>query len=178
MTSRSIAAFSMRDRIGRGAFADVFSPAPHDRAYKLFRHNKGDPITDGLASFVFAAEVAAYEIATRDTHLQSHVPEFYGAINISRVEDARGSDISSNYSLCHCYAMRRLPADPLERKFGSFFGTEYWSDLARLDELCEEKGIRHLGDSSVLHWKTRRYFLIDFATYDAAAEHSSMEPSE
>ena len=65
--------------------------------------------------------------------------------------------------------MSRTAPDPDERKFGSFFGTLMWRKLAPLEKVFEEAGVSHLGDASVLHWRTKSPIILDFATHDAAA---------
>jgi hypothetical protein len=72
--------------------------------------------------------------------------------------------------------MERLVPDPEERKFGSFFNDSEWHLMKPFEQLFEAAGIRHLGDATVLHWKTARPILIDFAVSDAAADHARLPP--
>ena len=162
---------SLSDRIGRGAFADVFAPLPGGKAFKLFRRRENTFLA-GVAPHVFRSETAALEIASRHPVLKDYVPKYYGPCSIERVVDMRGRSMNWRYWMSLCYGMERLAKDPQERKFGSFFETERWSEMAQLEAAFEEAGIRHLGDASVLHWKTGHPVLIDFAISDAAARYS------
>jgi hypothetical protein len=164
---------SLCDRIGSGAFADIFSPAPGDTAFKLFRRIKEGALA-GVAPFVFRAEVAAYEIAQNNQYLRDHSVAFYGQVGVSAVVDRRGRNIGSRYWLDLCYAMQRLPDDPEERKFGSFFNDAEGDSMQLLERAFEDAGIKHLGDASVLHWRSGRPVLIDFAVSDAAADHAKI----
>jgi hypothetical protein len=156
------------DRSGRGAFADVFAPHPGTKAYKLFRRREKTFLA-GVAPHVFRAETAAYDIAMNHPTLRDHVPTYYGPLTIERVLDKRGRNIGWRYWLDLCYVMERLPDDANERKFGSFYLTKRWRQMAPIEQAFETAGINHLGDASVLHWKRGRPMIIDFATSDAAA---------
>lgn len=164
---------NLRDRIARGAFADIFGPAPGDRVYKLFRR-LGDPHLANMAPHVFRAEVGAYEVAHRDPSLAQHVPVFFGPVQIDSVRTDEGSEVGQEYWLNLCYAMQRLAPDPEERKLGSFFSASEWGLMEPLEKRFEAAGIRHVGDASVLYWRSGRPMLIDFALTDAAADHAEI----
>ena len=161
----------LTDRIAHGAFADVFSPDPGDRVFKLFRRLT-DPVLKGVAPHVFRAEVGAYEAVAHDPSLVSHVPRFFGSTQVSAVIGEDGSDSSAEYWLDLCYILGRLPADPEERKVGSFFSPKEWHLMAPFEERFEAVGVMHLGDASVLHWRSERPMFIDFGLTDAAADHA------
>jgi hypothetical protein len=166
---------SLSHRFKAGAFADVLSPPPGDKAYKIFRRI-ADPILGGVAPHVFKAEVDAYRIALAHPVLRHHVAEFFGPIAVSAVVDTQGAVISDRYWLDCCYAMRRLVADPKERKLGSFFNDDEWHLIEPLEQTFIEAGIDHVGDASVFYWKSGKKVLIDFGTYDAAADHAQLLP--
>src|SRR6266545_5897042 len=160
---------SISDRLAAGSFADVFVPRPGDKAYKVFRRID-DPIISHVAPYVFEAEVAAHRIAAATPALVKYVPAFYGTEPVAAVVDENGNDVSRGYWLELCYVTARLADDPDERKFGSFFNAEEWHLMRPLEELFEAAGIDHLGDASVLHWRSGNPVLIDFAVSDAAAD--------
>ena len=165
----------LRDIIGHGAFADIFAPPPHDRAYKLF-HHIADPMLAHVAPYVFKAETAAYQIAMEHPDLRSRVPAYFGPAPVSHVLAADGTDVSDGYWLELCYAMERLAPDPEERKFGSFYNSSEWHLMEPIERTFESAGIGHLGDGSVLYWCTSAPMLIDFAVSDAAANHADLPP--
>ncbi len=165
----------LADRIGDGTFADIFSPSPGDRAYKVFRRI-GDPAVADVAPHVFDAETAAYRIAVEHPRLRAHVPAYFGPITVAQVCDAQGTDVSDRYWLHLSYAMQRLARDPDERKVGSFFNSSEWHLMKPLVQVFEGAGIDHLGDASVFYWKTDSPVLIDFATSDAAGDHARIIP--
>ncbi len=165
----------LKDRIGHGTFADIFAPPPDDRAYKLFRRIT-DPMLAQVAPYVFNAETAAYRIAMEQPDLRSRVPTYFGPSPISHVLAADGKDVSDGYWLELCYAMERLTPDPEERKFGSFFNSSDWHLMEPFELPFEDAGIGHLGDASVLYWRTGAPMLIDFAVSDAAADHAHIPP--
>lgn len=162
---------TLRDRIARGGFADIFSPPPGDRVFKLFRRLRSTMLGQ-VAPFVFQAEIAAYELARADTILAAHVPVFFGPTAIDSVTTKRGRDRSSAYWLTLCYSTTRLAADPKERKVGSFYNDAEWHLMEPFEQRFEAIGINHVGDASVLFFDTGHPLFIDFATTDAAANHA------
>jgi hypothetical protein len=171
MSNRYEVRLSQRDRIGGGAYGHIFAPAPGDRAIKVFRRIT-DPALADVAPYVFAAETAALRIAAADPVLASHCPAYFGEVSIPGVTDHVGSDVSTDYWLDLAYVMQRLPPDPEERKFGSFYTAEEWHLMEPLERAFEAAGIRHLGDASVLHWRSGRPIVIDFGMTDAAGDHA------
>lgn len=164
---------NQRDRIARGAFADIFAPPPGDRVYKLFRR-LDDPHLKNVAPHVFRAEVGAYAVAHRDPYLAQHVPGFFGPVAIGSVCSDDGAQLNDKYWLNLCYAMQRLAPDPEERKLGSFFNESEWHLMSPLEQRFEAAGIRHVGDASVLYWRSGNPVLIDFGLTDAAADHAEI----
>jgi hypothetical protein len=120
-----------------------------------------------VAPHVFAAEAAAYRIAAAHPELLLHVPAYFGPTTVTDVVDEDETEIRRQYWLQCCYAMERLVPDPEERKHL----------MKPFEQLFEAAGIRHLGDATVLHWKTARPLLIDFAVSDAAADHARLPPT-
>jgi hypothetical protein len=165
---------SLTDRIGHGAFADIFAPPPGNRAIKLFRRIEDQSLIDAVPH-IFASEVAAYGIVSQTEALKRHVPAYFGPVCATSVLDENEADIRARYWLELGYEMQRLPSDPDERKFGSFFLTKDWALMEPLEKVFEAAGIGHLGDASVLHWKEGAPILIDFATYDAAARYMKID---
>ena len=121
--------------------------------------------------YVYRAEVAAYEVVAKAAELQRITPHYYGTLVVTDVQDRRGHSLRSRYWLDCAYEIERIPRDPLERKFGSFFQSPEWPVLEPIEQLFEAAGIRHLGDASVMHWGSSRPILIDFAISDAAGDH-------
>ena len=159
----------LKDRIGSGAYADVFSP-DGQRAYKLFRQITDDEIAHAQP-FIFRAETWAYELIAEHSEAARYTPKYFGAVKIETVLSDAGSDITPAYWPELCYSMERIESDPRERKFGSFYETRSWPRFEMIERLFEKAGVRHLGDASVLHWRRKYPKVIDFAVTDAAAEH-------
>lgn len=103
-------------------------------------------------------------------------PLISASVNVSGVVDASGADVSDGYWLDHCYVMQRIVPVTDERKFGSFFRTKSWKKFGPIADLFEDAGVRHLGDVSVLRWRTKRPIIIDFATSDAAGDIGNRPP--
>jgi hypothetical protein len=162
---------SLHDRIGAGAFADVFAPAPGDRAFKLFR--RLDDAYRREAPVLFADECAAYRIAMREETIRPYVPAFHGPVVVTSVANTAGLDVSSGYWLNLCYSMERLAADPHERKVRTFFGTPDWRLIEPIQLACESVGIGRLADASVLHWRSGTARLVDFGVVGAIAKDRS-----
>jgi hypothetical protein len=158
---------SLHDRIGAGAFADVFAPAPGDRAFKLFR--RLDDAYRHVAPGLFANECAAYRIAMREETVRPYVPFFYGPVIVASVTDTAGLDVSAGYWLNLCYSMERLVGDPHERKLRTFFDTADWRLIEPISLACESVGIGRLADASVLHWQSGTPRILDFGVPGAIA---------
>lgn len=155
-------------RIGRGAFADVFAPAHGRTAIKLFRRITDPELADAVP-YIFRSEVRAFTIASQHEDLSMLVPAFFGVATADCVTQ-RNVDVSGDYWLGYAYAMERITITS-ERKFGSFFETKMWDKRYRAwENLFAAAGIKHIGDASVLNWRSRRPLLIDFATRDEAAD--------
>jgi hypothetical protein len=135
-----------------------------------------DPMLRGVAPHVFRAEVGAYAAIHRDLSLAHHVPAFHGSVEVSTVLAEDGSDQRSNYWLSLCYIVERLRPDPEERKVGSFFNRKEWHLMEPFEKRFEAVGVMHLGDASVLHWRSERPMFIDFGLTDAAADHAVIPP--
>jgi len=165
---------SLRDRISRSNFADIFAPPPGDRVFKLMQKITAKQLV-GAEKWIFNAEVGAYERLKDHPELQRYVPEFFGVVRVDRVINAAGRSISGKYCLDLCFSMERLPPDPDELKYGMFFGMPEWSFLEPIGQAFEAAGIRSLGDASVLQWRDGNPKLIDFALYDAPAQHWKWE---
>src|SRR5262249_27431822 len=97
---------SLDDRIGAGAFADVFAPAPGDRAFKVFR--RLDDAYRREAPGLFANECAAYRIAMREETVRPYVPAFYGPVMVTSVADAAGLHGTAGFLLHPSYSLERL----------------------------------------------------------------------
>ncbi|MGE3651565.1 MAG: hypothetical protein AB7G10_24760 [Reyranellaceae bacterium] len=161
----------LRDRFARGAFADVFRNPERPVVYKLFRR-LADPRLAHVAPYVFSAETQAYEICDRSPALQQYVPAYHGAVPVASVLSDDGGELRRDYWLDLCYCVERLEPDQEERKFGSFYNDDEWHLMEPIDRLFTDAGIGHLGDASVLHWRSGRPKLIDFAVSDAAADYA------
>jgi len=155
------------DRIEEGQRADIFAPAPGERAYKAFRRNtkSAEP---HIAQRAFASEINAYTIATRHPTLRLHVPAFFGQVRVSEVLDQDGSDISKQYWLYLCYGMARLQPDPQECKVTGLFDGPEWHRVAPFVDQFDEAGI-DLGDASVFYLRTEHLVFVDFRMNERAS---------
>jgi len=167
-------ALSLADRIGHGAFGDIFAPASGQQAIKVFRR-LNDCMMGHVAPHVFRAETDALRIASAHPILSRHTPKYHGELKIRRVENEAGEDISKEYWLELAYAMERIAPDPEERKVGSFYSPDEWHLMKSLVDIFEAAGIKHVGDASALHWQTGHPVIIDFGCSDAAADHARLD---
>lgn len=94
---------TLKDRIGKGAFADVFSP-DGARAYKLFR-KIADKELAHAQPLIFQSETKAYEIVGQHPELKKYTPVYFGKLSISAILDDAGDDVTANYWPELCYAM-------------------------------------------------------------------------
>lgn len=105
---------STRDVIGRGFFAEVFSPPGSGIAYKVYyRAGINHPELCTILT-AFRSELLAYEVAARDPELSRYLPAYYGPATIQRIVDAELHDRSSTYLLDVAFGMERLARRPIK----------------------------------------------------------------
>ena len=140
--------FSEEDRVGEGQFADVFRMKDTSRVCKVYRA-VGSPKWREWAERISQEEVMAYGLAASNSGLQSYVAACYGAVRVSRVLSARGSDISRRYLLATAFALERVAGE--EAKAVCLDRTTYPYVFKLLDAL-DAAGI-NAGDSSVFAYE-------------------------
>lgn len=170
---------SLGDRIGAGAFADVFRLS-ESAVLKLLRRMQviEDPIEDPMdhetvIRAVWDAECTAHEIVASRPGLGRHLVPFFGRVAVSDVVDARGQSRGSDYVL-DC-GMQLAWLSGSEEKVGNLQAHPLFSRIdAYLDEL-NESGINAPWDSSVfIPGLESDFTVIDVGTWEALAELSAV----
>ena len=156
---------SLVDRLGEGAYADVFA-RPGGQVAKLFRRKPLDP--DGRAvRAMFAAETSAFAIGHSNPGLSRSLAAFYGPVSVSGVDASSGPPVDGSYWLDCCYAIERLRGE--ERKVFALPSLSLPSVETLLDRLSAA-GVGYGADASAFGWQNVTSMkLIDVATYDVAA---------
>ncbi len=125
---------------------------------------------DCALAHVFASEVEALARAASDKQLAKYCPLFHGSVVVALVLGESGQDVSSRYHLTLAYEMELIPWCGEERKFGSFDGTDDWLEFEHVAALFAGAGIDHVGDATVLNWRSDSPRIIDFAMRDELAD--------
>ena len=166
-----------QDRIGCGAYSDVFRPAGTGAlVYKLFisgRHERNlsqlcddTPEARLQRQNTFAAECEAYVLAGRDPWLRLHIPGSFMRCHIADVRDAACVSVSDRYMLDRCYAIGYISGK--DRKLGALRAVGCVPPHIK-EALLEfrARGICYLEDVSIFfHDDPERFIFIDFATND------------
>jgi len=139
--------------------------------FKLFRRFVNDPHGDGVKE-LFRAEAKAFERAAAMTDLRSHIPVYYGVVEVADVTDARGVSAAAQYHLDCCYSLERLAGRG--RKYG-WIPDEHRIAVESLAERFEAAGIDHVGDADVFgRNEPGSMKFIDIALYDVVASRPSL----
>jgi len=160
----------MKDRIGFGAYADIFWAPAETHAYKLFASGQHPtnlsqgltrPEDDNRRRSTFLSECEAYRRAEQHPYLRNHIPSFPGPCVIQDVMDSAQS-VAHHYMLDHCYAMEYISGVP--EKLGGYptgFRPKHLEDALTA---FHEVGICHVKDASVFFLNDPDNFkFIDFA---------------
>ncbi len=155
------------DRIASGVYADIFRPSEGALVYKLFigfRHHTTvsqgltDPEDDHRRRKTFDSECRAYEIATQDTFLRSHIPHSFRRCEIADVVEYNES-VAANYLLDCCYAMEYI--DGMAAKVSM---VNHLAHIREAEHAFHRAGIAHTSDASVFFAENPQKFkFIDFA---------------
>lgn len=164
-----------QDRIGVGAFAEVFRHPQNGRVYKLFKQSDtGNLLNDnsehepGMRRLVFQAEREAYVIAMRSDAIRPFIPTYYGTCEVDQVIDDDGSDISDQFMLECCYIVDFVEGDDTKLTNNLVQQHEH---LRQLTAAMVENGITYWNDGAVFHpADPARTKIIDFAVNDAYGE--------
>jgi hypothetical protein len=157
----------VRDRIGFGAYADLFRPSGEPLVYKLFisvRHETNvrlgltDPKDNDRRQQVFESECRAYEIAAREPSLHAHIPGSFRRCEIADVRQA-GESVAALYLTDCCYTIEYI--DGIAQKLGT---VALLPHIAEAERAFHRAGIRHTSDASVFLAEDPQPFkFIDFA---------------
>lgn len=105
---------------------------------------------------VFKSEVDAYHIAQTNSTLQEYCPEFYGIVNIEKIIDQQGNDISEKFYLDLAYEMEFIIGH---------FGPHRDQFNCPISKRFQEAGINYMEDCSIVYdEKGNVKKFIDFAT--------------
>jgi hypothetical protein len=161
-----------------GAFAVVAISWEEGIARKLFKrasedamHYQRRPWENDIRRATFQSEVDGYKAVMSSADARRLVPEFKGIVNISRVLNAAGNDISDGYLLDCCFAMELL-AGNFRKLFISGKPIVPEDEANRVVRTLREVGIHYLIDASVRVDPTKEKVekIIDFALRDAYQE--------
>jgi hypothetical protein len=124
----------------------VFRDPEHGWVYKLFKTSAWDrTLGDEERRRTFSYELKAYEIASADETLRNFIPVFHGQIQVTRVVDTDGTDISDRFFLDHCYALNEVegPEKKILQQYGRL------EHVKRMVREFHVRGIRYLEDASI-----------------------------
>lgn len=142
-----------------GAYGTVFFDTLNCFAYKVFL-KKIDRSYE-FSKNVYDSEVHAYLLSQKNNKISDYVPKFYGHVEIEKIIDVQGRDISSHYYPCLNYKMEYI--------------SDKFIDFSQIDEdqqkeyikLFGENGINHVIDSAVtINTEGRIQKMIDFAAQE------------
>jgi len=146
-----------------GGFAKVILSRQDGRAIKVFKRLNEYPPQRSRSAFL--AEVDAYKILKTHANLQKHTPIFHGVVEISKITDCTGLEVSHQFMLDCCYVLSLCQGE--DTKLKSPLSVEDY--LLQFVAQLKAVGIAHTDDCSVFNRKNKDDFvLIDFATHDAA----------
>lgn len=138
-----------------GAYAVVFF-SEDGCATKVFKRRCN--VSHSHVTNVFESEVKAYEVAAAHSKLVSLIPSFYGKVQVEKIVDANGADISAGYYLDRAYQMQRVSGEFVK------LGSLHFNDSREIRELFIDVGIRHISDASVVLGVNEKIeCVIDFA---------------
>jgi hypothetical protein len=158
------------NKIGCGAYADIFRAPQEIVVYKLFISGKHptnqsqdltEPEDDDRRQKTFVSECEAYRLASKHSFLAKHVPRFFRPCVIHDVVGSAGS-VAEQFMLDHCYSMEYIDGVPVE--IGELFAGNCPVHVERALQAFRECGIKHLLDASVFFAHDPNNFkFIDFA---------------
>jgi hypothetical protein len=161
----------INDRIGFGAYADIFRTPPETLACKLFASGQHPTnVRQGLTRTeddarrrkTFLSECEACRRAGQHPYLRNHIPRFAGRCAIRDVIDGTRS-VAHHYMLDHCYAMEYIP--DVAEKLGDYPRGSLPRHIEEALNAFREAGICHVKDASVFFLNDPDNFeFIDFAT--------------
>ena len=157
----------LKNKIDDGGYSVIIKD--ENKVYKLFKNSinvkRLRSFEDKLINLVFNSEVDAYKITQNVKELQRYVPEFYGTVNVEKVEDENCKDVSNLYLLNCCYSMEFINGH-----FYKLFLSNLSDEVQRVIKLFYDNGINYLEDSCVAFVSDTNFRIIDFATNDAYHE--------
>lgn len=138
----------MKSNPAKGAYALVFFDKERGLAFKLFKTSAwDDTFSDDERKRTFGYELEAYQIAHDDETLRNYIPRFHGQIQVTKVIDTDGTDISGRFFLDLCYALDLVQGseDKILQQYGRL---PHVKDMV---QKFHSRGIRYLEDASIFH---------------------------
>jgi hypothetical protein len=136
----------MKSNPAKGAYALVFLDKQQGRVHKLFKTSAWDnTVSDADRKRTFGYELEAYKIAASDETLRNYIPRFHGQLQVTKVIDTDGTDISGRFFLDHCYCLDLIQGP--ETKIGAVMGGI--AHIERMVKEFHERGVMYLEDASV-----------------------------
>lgn len=158
---------SLKNKIDEGGYSVIIKDG--NIVYKLFKNSinvkRLRSFEDKLRNLVFNSEVDAYHITQNVNELKQYVPEFYGTVNVEKVEDEKCNDVSNLYLLDCCYSMEYI-----EGQFYKLFPCNISDEIQRVINLFNNNGINYLIDSCISYVSDTNFKIIDFATCAAYSD--------
>ncbi len=168
-------------KIGSGAFADVWADAKQEKVLKLFKsynhpsldgtgkEDWGEEKTNEYRRKVFSTELDAYHFAQNSELLKKHTPIFYGLLEFDKIFHEE-EDVTHHYLKDCCLILEYVPGpcDKLMEGQNQLNRNLKNSLQLKMEPLLQEfvkVGIDYTLDSSVIH-NSQNYVIIDFATMD------------
>lgn len=143
--------------VSEGCFGEVIDIENGKKVIKLFFSSNQD---QERRREIFLSEVHAYEIAINIPELKAITPEFFGVTTVSKISDAEGIDITSQYITDCAYIMSYEKGNFV--KLFNEPGLE--EEQKRIRLLFQEYKINHIQDVSVILNEQRKVVMvIDFA---------------
>ena len=146
--------------LNEGAYSTIFVDRESGRVWKVFK-NRWDATREHCEA-VFNAEVEAYGIARADEDLASLTPDFFGVVDVPKVEDAAREDASDQFHLDLAYQISMVP--------GYFLKLAETTEFARITALFRAKGILVRDSCVVLDDNGKVTSVIDFTTKEIEPE--------
>jgi len=165
MNNEKIESQSMvvKGKCKEGYFGHVYF-FPEGRATKIFKRQKDED--DEYVHKVFSSEVEAYKIVSEVEELRIITPTFFDKVDVSKVIDCNGNDISWKYLLECAYQMEYIDGEFI--KVGYYLSRELRKQYEYIRELFCSHGIFYTKDASVLidPESQKIKYVIDFSTWD------------
>ena len=107
---------------------------------------------------IYNSQIDAYIKAKDDIELLVHLPVFFGSMNICKIFDKNGNDISDNYHLDLNYVVEYINGNFVK------YSTASENECNRIKTLFKQNGINYIMDSLVIFDGVQIVKIIDFAT--------------